>query len=216
MLTTTKNQLKGSDDNKSLVEKWITDKYEVNGDLTISDDLVVDCNGDVEVIDYSIESLTNDIFKWGTIEGNFCCRGCKNLKSLEGAPKKVIGVWDCSQCGSLVNLKGGPEYVGEDFYCSNCKNLVSLEGAPDFVGLVFDCSDCVKLESLKGSPKQVSENFDCHGCIKLKSLKGATDWVCGYFYYGGHIKMKITNADRKKYLLRQVVANIWTGHFEVY
>lgn len=209
MTTSTKNQLKGSNDNKSLVKNWIMDKYEIGGDLTISDDFVVDCNGDVEVIDYSIESLTNGLFKWGTIDGNFCCSGCENLKSLEGAPKKVIGVWDCYRCSSLVNLKGGPEYVGEDFYCSDCKNLVSLEGAPDFVGLVFDCSDCAKLESLKGSPKQVSGNFDCHGCIKLKSLKGATDWVCGYFYYGGHIKMKITNADRKNYLLKMVAPNMW-------
>lgn len=216
MLTTTNNQPKGSNDNKSLVEKWITDKYEVNGDLTISDDLVVDCNGDVEVIDYSTESLTNGLFKWGTIDGNFHCFGCPKLQNLEGAPKKVGGGFYCSQCDSLVNLKGCPEYVGKDFSCSECKNLVSLEGAPDFVGLDFDCSDCVKLESLKGSPKQVSANFDCHGCTKLESLKGATYWVCGYFYYGGHDKIKITNADRKNYLLKRVEYNMCLGRFEVY
>lgn len=216
MTTSTKNQLKGSNDNKSLVKNWIMDKYEIGGDLTISDDLVVDCNGDVEVIDYSTESLTNGLFKWGTIDGNFHCFGCPKLQNLEGAPKKVGGGFYCSQCDSLVNLKGGPEYVGKDFSCSECKNLMSLEGAPDFVGLDFDCSDCVKLESLKGSPKQVSANFDCHGCIKLKSLKGATDWVCGYFYYGGHDKIRITNADHKNYLLKRVEYNMRLGRFEVY
>ena len=52
-----------SGNEKKLVKEWIKDNYKINGNLTISDDLVVDCSGNVEVKNKSITSLTNRIFR---------------------------------------------------------------------------------------------------------------------------------------------------------
>ena len=74
----------------------------------------------------NIKSLVNDLFVWDTVE-SFICNHCKNLKSLEGAPKKCIN-FICTFCDSLTNLIGAPEYVDTEFKCDYCRNLSSLEG----------------------------------------------------------------------------------------
>ena len=117
----------------------------IHGELTISDDLVVDCNGSVDVKNRSITSLTNGIFRWGKVDRDFYCSCCENLKSLEGAPKEVNGSFNCSLCDGLVNLEGGPEIVGNDFHC-RCCNLTSLEGAPEVVRGRFVYSNCPNLK----------------------------------------------------------------------
>ena len=86
---------------KKQVESWIRDNYRIYGNLTISDDLVVDCSGRVTVKNKSITSLTNGLFRWGYVGKMFDCSNCENLKTLEGAPRVVDG----------------------DFYCSNCEKL---------------------------------------------------------------------------------------------
>lgn len=45
-----------------------------------------------------ITSLTNGTFVWTTVDGFFIVRFCNYLKSLEGAPEKVGGVFNCSNC----------------------------------------------------------------------------------------------------------------------
>ena len=107
-------------DPKKEIEVWIRNEYKVTGKLTISDDLVVDCSGDVEVKNKNIESLTNGLFRWGKVGGMFDCYACKNLKSLEGAPKEVDGDFNCSYCDSLKSLDGAPKEIGGTFYCFNC------------------------------------------------------------------------------------------------
>ena len=112
----------GSD--KLIVREWIMDNYHIHGELTISVDLVVDCSGDVEVKNKSITSLTNGLFSWGVIDdGYFNCSYCKNLKTLEGAPKEVGWSFVCNHCNNLTSLKGAPEKVGRLFDCGNCPNL---------------------------------------------------------------------------------------------
>ena len=108
---------------KKLIEGWINENYKFTGKLTISNDFVVDCNNAVKVKNKSITSLTNGLFEWGKVGGSFSCSECKNLKSLEGAPKKVGYAFDCSQCGNLTTIKDGPEKVGIIFYCSECPKL---------------------------------------------------------------------------------------------
>ena len=136
--------LSGAD--KLVVEEWIKDNYEFSDKLVISDDLVVDCRGDVNVINEKVESLTNGLFRWGEVGGMFNCSSCENITSLEGSPKKV----------------------GEDFYCGSCNKLTSLEGAPEEVGGIFNCRYCDNLKSLEGAPKKVYDKFYCGHCKKLK------------------------------------------------
>ena len=73
---------------KKYIEEWIRNNYNIAGKLTISDDLVVNCSGNVAVRNTSITSLTNGLFRWGVIGGGFECRGCKKLKITASDHKK--------------------------------------------------------------------------------------------------------------------------------
>lgn len=101
-------------------DKLIISKHKIKGKYLISTDAYV------VVKNFNIESLVNDLFVWDTVK-SFYCNHCKNLKSLEGSPKKCVN-FNCSFCYSLTNLIGAPEYVDTEFNCDYCKNLSSLEG----------------------------------------------------------------------------------------
>ena len=141
----------------------------------------VSSNGDIEVKNKSITSLTNGLFIWANIKGDFVCDECNSLTSLKGAPKEVSGDFNCNGCDSLKSLEGAPEEVGGGFICSHCKSLTSLKGAPKEVRGYFDCSHCKSLTSLKGVPKEVGSSFSCNHCNSLKSLEGAPKEVGGWF-----------------------------------
>ena len=141
-------------------------------------------NGDIEVKNQQITSLTNGVFIWNNIGRNFNCWGCKSLISLEGAPKKVGGDFICYNCKSLTSLEGAPKEVKGDFICYNCKSLTSLEGAPKVVGGDFNCFGCHSLKSLEGIPKEVGRTFCCVDCgskftqedvKKISNVKGTID-----------------------------------------
>ena len=124
--------------------------------------------------------LTNGMFKWGEVKGNFNCAGSSKLKSLEGAPEYVGGNFNCSMCSDLKSLEGAPEIVDGAFRCGYCSNLTSLKGASKTVGGEFDCHAC-PITSLEGAPKRVEGDFNCGYCPSLKSLKGAPKYVGGDF-----------------------------------
>ena len=130
---------------KAVIENWIKENYVIKGTLKISDDFTVSCKGSIVVENKDITSLTNGMFSWGEIGGEFSCCNCENLKSLKGAPKGVDG----------------------DFSCYNCKNLKSLEGAPERVKGWFGCSRCERLKSLEGAPETVVGDFYCYRCPNL-------------------------------------------------
>lgn len=129
-----------------IIRKYINDNYAITGNLTISKDLVVDCDGGVYVKNKSIASLTDGLFRWGKVRAHFDCNYCENLKNLEGAPKEVGWDFNCDYCEKLISLKGAPEKINGDFYCSNCKNLRSLEGAPEKIKGFFYCANCKNLK----------------------------------------------------------------------
>ena len=188
-----------SGNEKKSVKEWINDNYKINGNLTITDDLVVNCSGNVAVRNTSITTLTNGLFRWGVIGGGFNCNHCENLKTLEGAPKKTGGCFDCGRCDKLETLEGAPEEVGGYFYCGDCTKLETLEGAPKIVGSGFYCEGCINLKFLKGAPEKVESTFNCNYCINLKSLKDAPEKVGGHFECRRCNNLKITDSDRKKY-----------------
>ena len=216
----------GANSDKKVIERWIRDNYRICDKLTISDDFVVYCKGHVFVNNKSITSLTNGLFRWGNVEGNFTCgytqitslegapkevgknfdcSGCNNLKTLGGAPEKVGGDFWCNACGGLETLEGAPEKVGGEFECSGCNNLKTLEGAPKKIGGYFCCSYCKNITSLKGAPEKVGGGFYCKKCEKLTSLKGAPEKVGGSFDCRDCDNLKITDSDRKKYKIRDLM-----------
>ena len=178
------------------VEEYINDNYDVDGKLSFYPSVknnqvsyVVNCKGTVKVSNRNILKLT-DGFEWGEIDGTFDCSDCKNLTSLEGAPKEVGSNFICSDCGKLTSLEGAPEEVGEFFFCYNCNNLRSLEGAPEKTNGGFGCGKCRNLRTLEGAPKYVGGDFDCSDCRNLTSLKGAPEMIVGTFDCHGCKKLK--------------------------
>ena len=135
----------------------------------------------VEVKNKNITSLTNGMFIWTIVDGNFIVEHCNYLKSLEGAPEKVDEYFSCSYCNSLESLEGAPKEVN-NFYCVGCRSLKTLEGAPKEVGRSFYCGNCSSLTSLNGAPKEIGGNFYCYNCAskftiedvkKISNVKGA-------------------------------------------
>ena len=119
----------GTDGDKKVIERWIRDNYRSRDKLTISDDLIVDCSGSVDAKYKNITSLTNGLFRWGNVEGNFTC-GYTQITSLKGAPKKVGKNFDCSGCNNLKTIEGAPKEVGMHFWCIAYDVLETLEGTP--------------------------------------------------------------------------------------
>ena len=143
---------------KNAVKCKISEKPNKDGKFEVSS------NENVEVKNKNITSLTNGMFIWTNIKGNFICDECKSLTFLEGAPKEVGGDFDCEYCTSLTSLEGAPKVVGRDFDCASCKSLISLKGAPEKVGGAFNCGYCNSLKSLEGAPKEVRGGFYCVKC----------------------------------------------------
>ena len=133
---------------------------------------VVDSKQNITVINYNITSLTNGMFVFGEIGGEFSCRRCKQLESLEGAPR-IAGKFNCTECDSLKSLEGAPEIV-DYFYCGNCKGLESFKGAPKEC-ILFDCKWSGEsgkgIQNLEGIPTKVKE-IDLRHIYGLKTLKG--------------------------------------------
>ena len=156
-------------------------KYKISEKPNKDGKFEVSSNGDVEVKNKSITSLTNGLFIWANIKGDFVCDECNSLTSLEGAPKEVSGDFVCDECNSLKSLERAPKEVGGNFTCWSCNSLTSLEGAPEKVGGDFNCNYCNSLASLEGAPKKVDGDFSCVYCDSLTSLKGAPKEVGGNF-----------------------------------
>lgn len=125
--------------------------------------ITVNYDGDIKFKD-NITSLTNDIFQWGVVGGDFSCAFCKSLKTLEGAPKYVGKDFMCVNCISLETLEGAPKETGRHFNCQGCDSLKNLEGSSEKVGLDFYCQGCKSLKSLEGAPKEVARDFYCFNC----------------------------------------------------
>ena len=76
--------------------EYINTNYKIFGNLTfenVNGVCIVNCDGGVEIKNIRIGKLT-DGFEWGEVNRHFDCSHCINLKSLEGAPKKVRKI-DC-------------------------------------------------------------------------------------------------------------------------
>jgi hypothetical protein len=136
---------------------------------------VVDSNTNVILKNYNIEQLTNDLFVFGKIDGNFECVGDR-FTSLEGAPETVTKNFICT-CPALTSLKGCP-YVWGHFVCKGT-GITSLEGVQKRISGNFDCSENNNLIDLKGSPKSILGDFKCDYCKNLVALNSDIDYVGG-------------------------------------
>lgn len=134
---------------------------------------VVDWKSDLVIRDKKIEQLTNGLFTFGEVGGNFDCEECRNLKTLKGSPQIVHGDFDCRYCVALESLKGGPKEVGGRFNFTACNSLTSLEGAPEKCQKVvtwLHYGHDITLNSIAGCPQ--AQTIVLQGIKGLKNLKG--------------------------------------------
>lgn len=61
-----------------------------------------------------LSSVTN------VVNGNLFLNGNYKLKSLEGCPAIIDGMFSCEKCKALTSLSGFPERVGSHIYCKHC------------------------------------------------------------------------------------------------
>ena len=136
--------------NKNTILDWIKANFIDYEGLSISDnpnkDGLYEVNAKYLRLNSNSKSLTNGMFVWKNVAGDFSCY-CGSLTSLKGAPKKVGRNFYCHYCDSLKTLEGAPEKVGGNFYCHYCESLISLKGAPEEVRWNFYCRYCSSLTS---------------------------------------------------------------------
>ena len=146
--------------NNAEIENWCDEmgikKYTINSQGEI------DVDGNVSLFNNDFKELP---YKFGTVEGYFSIRGCKNLTSLKNCPSHVNGdPFSCQDCNNLKTMIGCPSYIRGNLLCNWCENLISLKGCPKEVGGSFFCNGCIKLDSLDGCPKKVGRSFVCGSC----------------------------------------------------
>jgi hypothetical protein len=130
---------------KKAIEMDLHDRCTVDGDVTISDDGLINVYGWVKV-----KTATRDGklgFRFGKLRGYFNVSGL-DLVSLEGCPKFVGGSFNCRD-NKLRDLKGGPQEVG-GIYRATSNPLESLEGLSVYIDKYIQLNYSDKLPLLRG------------------------------------------------------------------
>lgn len=189
-----------NDDGVILIEQFLKDNYIINGTYNVENG-VVNINGSIKIswdVQSDITELTNGLFEFGTINGDFIINDCSNLKSLKGGPREVKRDFLCCYCKNLESFEYSPKNVDGCFEANYCVNITSLKGLPKRVkslslsrcdGLTdleyisdadeYILDNCKNLKSLKGLPSNHEYSLNISNCKKIKSLKGCNKKI-GY------------------------------------
>lgn len=175
----------------TVIEKFLSENY--GPGFTISDrpnkdgKYEVTCQSGVVLQNRNIKSLTNNMFVFTEINGDFEIKNADQIEDLTGSPNIVRGCLAINQCKKLKSLKGISECVGK-VYIDSCPRLKSIDYMPKTIyGMVdyhnSECSEyddiyiesCPSLESMpaiKNYKKKLALRlFDC----PAKSLKDIPD-----------------------------------------
>ena len=105
---------------KDIIMRFISDNYwTLPGSVTIRLDentgmYIVDINGPVALGNKKLKSLTNGIFRFGTINGSFFCVGSDYLENLDGRPHTVKGSFVCANCKNIKDTRDLQHAANED------------------------------------------------------------------------------------------------------
>lgn len=158
------------------VENWLNEHYNINGTYDINvlkNDCIVNVDGDVrmKITRGGYDSLTNGMFRFGTVNGNFDAN-YQSLKNLEGSPRVVTGKFTIDNNTCEFTCEGGPDKVYGIKLGTNC---ISLEDMPQEVESFVICINS-KLKTLKGCGK--AKHYDFSESLVLESLEGMPDGEC--------------------------------------
>ena len=105
---------------KDIIMRFISDNYwTLPESVTIRLDedagvYIVDINGPVALGNKKLKSLTNGIFRFGTINGSFFCVGSDYLENLDGRPHTVKGSFVCANCKNIKDTRDLQRTANED------------------------------------------------------------------------------------------------------
>ena len=145
-----------------LVEEFIKANYAVkrsNYDIRVENGkCIVDVKGNIMLKNRKAKHLTNGLFEFGKIKGDFIVSSC-DIIDFVGGPKEISdGDLSIQFCDDLESLEGCPKIVYNSFKIHGCPNLKSFEGAPEEIKWSFYCKSCDNITKLKGFPKKVGSN----------------------------------------------------------
>ena len=89
---------------KAQIKQFLKDNFDGASSCKISKNpnkdgkYEVSSSKNIKAKNKKITFLTNGMFIWTEVGGNFYCYWCNSLTSLEGAPKEVGGSFYCSNC----------------------------------------------------------------------------------------------------------------------
>lgn len=141
------------------IEVWLL-KFGISN-FDISEDNLVNCNGDV---DLSHKEITSIPVKFNIVKGNFSC-SFTPLTSLAGCPTHVYRSFSCTRT-KITSLEHCPKITGEYFDCMNTSTLISFENIDDFIdhigiALIFDAkflkTGGISLLLIPGMPTFIGE-----------------------------------------------------------
>jgi hypothetical protein len=121
---------------------------------TINGDGIVDVNGLVTICAKVIGKIP---IQFGITE-RFNCSECE-LKTLEGAPNKVVKNGFYCSYNLLQSLEYGPKIVYGDYMC-RANKLMTLKGGPIKVTGDFSCGGNY-ITTLENCPKEIGGDFIC-------------------------------------------------------
>lgn len=115
-------------------------------------------------------SLTNDIFTWTTVAGNFFIADNPNIDTLNGCPESVGGMFKCEALPNVTSLENSPKTVGT-FTCRHMHSIKTLQFCPiiqNEVAITYNTN----LETLKGLEYESDkiDGFYCTNNPKLKEI----------------------------------------------
>lgn len=154
----------------NLIKKFI----KTNNIVFDKNNKVYNANDDVKIIDNILTNQGIIPFKFGLVDGDFDCSGCKKLKSLKNLPDKIKGNLNISNCYNLkdvtelynIQIKG--EIIANDL------NLKKFRNQLDFLTLS-------RLKKVESHTKQTIQNLE----ILVKQGNPQAEYNLGLCYYKG-------------------------------
>lgn len=133
--------------NKDDIIKFLNDNN--IKDYVISEDLIVDVNGDVKLrCNELLTNLRRIPIKFGYVSGEFDCSN-NNLTTLENCPH-TVKKFDCSE-NSLINLKHCPLNITLNFYANNNKLSTLIDFPKSITNLStldFSCNNIYNIDDI--------------------------------------------------------------------
>lgn len=138
---------------ESIIEKFLEENYTgvfvISNKLNKNNKYDVKYISNVELKNKDIKSLTNNMFVFTDVDGNFEINGAQYISDLEGLPSDIKGCLAIYNCPNLKSLKGMSKAVGK-IYIDSCPSLKSIDYMPTTIygDVEYHKSECYEHDDI--------------------------------------------------------------------